>query len=558
MADTQIINTGTHSGTQVITGSTTDTGANFTGGLLQKGETVAGWMVESKMNTASGEADLYIARQVVSTSSTTEVGSTTEDGSSTEGARKGVIKYYRSITKPKTDILDKIKMLNHPDIIELFEYGEYKGRFYEIMEYAAGGSLDTHNSDGSYKYLPLDEEKTIDTVKEIVNAYKTCHEKGIIHRDIKPANIYYRNEGKDIVIGDFGISSIMEESEQLHKTQTGSRTTGYAAPEVLSGIISPAMDYYALGVTIWEMLTGKDPFVMENGKRRNDAHLIRDTIEGRIADDMLSRTPDMSKKMQKLVRGLMVIDSDKRWGGEEVLRFLAGEDVPVYEKPKQAWHFELGEKDCTSLEELGQAILDDPNGTQKKVYRNLLAGFLETDYPDYAKQINEITEEYSAKNDMYNGLIRIAYLLNPSMPMLLGNGFSLTTPDELISCLENAPETVLPLLKDKKSKLYTWLDITGYEKEADEIQILLDAYDRNNETDGSFLAKTEVILRHYIIKPFKLEKYANLELSSLEQIEKLPKELKNHLEAVRKEHSYEGLLLPWLQLLETNPSPEAA
>ena len=313
-ADNSVQNTQPAVGTQIIGGFTTETGVNFTGGLLQIKEKVAGWEVESKLSTVSGEADIYLAHK---------------------DEQKGIIKYYRSITKPKTEILEKLKNLNHPDIVNVFDFGYYNDRFYEIMEYAEGGSLDTREADGSYRYLPLSEEKAEGICAEIINSYKTCHENGIIHRDIKPANIYYRTvkiekieteegkdkkiiyKGDDVVIADFGISSITDEVEQLHKTRTGSRTTGYAAPEVLSGIISHKMDYYALGITLWELLTGKDPFVMENGKRRNDAHLIRDTIEGRIADDILSREPRLSQKMERLIRGLLVIDTAATSGNAE-------------------------------------------------------------------------------------------------------------------------------------------------------------------------------------------------------------------------------------------------
>jgi len=160
------------SGTQILAGgSTTETSANFTGGLLQIHEQVAGWEVTGKLGTLSGEADIYIAQK---------------DG------QKGIIKYYRSVTRPKTEILKKIRGLNHPDIVILYDFGLHNDRFYEIMEYAEGGALDTRNTDGSYRYLPLSEETVEGVCKEVINSFKTCHELNIIHRDIKPANIYFR------------------------------------------------------------------------------------------------------------------------------------------------------------------------------------------------------------------------------------------------------------------------------------------------------------------------------------------------------------------------------
>ena len=291
----------------------------------------------------------------------------------------------------------------------------------------------------------------------------------------------------------------MDEAEQLHKTRTGSRTTGYAAPEVLSGIIGPKMDYYALGVTLWELLTGKDPFTMENGKRRNDAHLIRDTIEGRIADDILSKEPRVSRNMERLIRGLLVIDPDHRWGYDEVTRHLAGETVEIYQQQKKAWTLSIGSTSCSTLEELGAALLDNPEDARRLVYKNLLSEFLGNDYPKIAKEITEVAEEASAANDLDNGVLKAAYILNPGLPLKVDNDFTVQNPEELIFLLENAPESVVPLLRSPKSKLHTWLGIIGSANTAAEISAL-----PADISDAEFAGKAEVLLRNKVIKPFKL------------------------------------------------------
>jgi len=517
--ETQVIN----QSTEVISNSTIDTGVNFTGGLLQAHETISGWEILERINTLSGEADIYLAQK---------------------NDNKGVIKYYRGKISPKTEILEKLKGLNHPDIVNLYEFGQYKERFYEIMEYAAGGSFDSRNEDGSYKHLPLSEEQAIQVCREVINSFKMCHEKGIIHRDIKPANLYYRNaDGSDLVIGDFGISSVMDELDKLHKTQTASRTTGYAAPEVLSGVISQKMDYYALGITLWELLTGEDPF-QHNGKRRNDAHLIRDTIEGRIADDILSKEPFLSQPMQRLIRGLLVVDHEHRWGYDEVEQHLDGKEVPVHQKGKSTIDITIGEVTCSSIEQIGTALLEYPEASQRYVFRGIVAGYLEDDYPDIAKKIEEITEETSAENDYYNGILKIAYLLNPALPLKLDNGFFANNIDDIIFLLENAPETMLPLLKDESSKLFVYLETINYEDQADEIKDML-----GDITDIELVGKATVILKDYIIKPFKLARYADFELSDLEQICNVPKDMQNHILNLVSQKSYEGNFLPWLMLI---------
>jgi hypothetical protein len=253
--------------------------------------------------------------------------------------------------------------------------------------------------------------------------------------------------------------------------------------------------------------------------------------------------------MQRLVRGLLVVDHEQRWGHDEVTRHLAGEEVPVYQKKEKAWTFTIGDKTCSSLEELGKAIIDNPERARRYVFKGMLGSFLEENYPDYAKKIGEIAEESSAQDDMDNGLLKIACLLNPGMPLEIGakNGqdsaFLVSTVGDILFLLENAPETMLPLLKDPKSKLYTWLEIQGLSEQAGKIRSL------ETDWDIDLIGKAVVILQNYVVKPFKLARYADFELSALEQIEHVPGDMQNHILNLVSGKSYEGNFLPWLDLL---------
>lgn len=521
-------------GTLLIGGQTPDMEINFVGGLLTKDTEISGWVIEDKIKVPSGEADLYIAQK---------------------NGLKGVIKYYRGHIHPNLDLIEKLVNLNHPNIIKIYEYGKHNGHFYEIMEYAQGGSLDTRNDDGLYKYLPLSEDKVIQICKQIINSYKICHEKGIIHRDIKPANMYYRNtDSSDIVIGDFGISSLYGEEETIyHKTQTTSRTTGYAAPEVLSGIITPKMDYYALGISVWELLTGNDPFVLENGKRRNDAHLLRDTIEGRIVDDLLSREPRISDYMQHLIRGLLVVDEEKRWGYEEVTRYLNGEYVEVAKKEIKAWDYSIENISCTTLEQVGTAIFNNLKSEKlkKEVFRGFLTAFFEDIYPDVAKEMNQIIE--NSYSDIELCLKKIALLLNPSIPYITQNGYKIGNIDDIVELIQKVPEEMIDVLSEDNKWFYIYFEHLGYkDKIKDILNIMKGNKGKSGFTTMLNLGKIVVLLNNKTIKPFSDNKYKDMLLSDFNQLLNIPVDLQRIILDVIKNKSLEGFLLPWL--LTVKPS----
>jgi hypothetical protein len=191
--------------------------------------------------------------------------------------------------------------------------------------------------------------------------------------------------------------------------------------------------------------------------------------------------------------------------------------------------------------------MEAPEASKKYIFNGLMGAKLEEHYPDIAKQIIQIAEETSAANDHDNGVLKIAYLLNPSLPLKIANGFKIQNLEDLIFLLRNAPESVVPQLRDAKSKLYTWLDIMGYKGLAAEIKKLPGISGGMGRTE--LAGKAEVILKNKVIKPFKLAKYADFELSTLDQIRKVPKDMQTRILTLVKEKSYEGLFLPWFELL---------
>jgi serine/threonine protein kinase len=497
--------------------------STFSGGFLDIGEVVKGWEITSKFNIKSLEAEVYRAKK---------------DGAD------GIVKYYRGITKPKIDILEKIKGLDHPDIVNLYEIGMHKGRLFEIMEYAAGGALDSKNEDGSYKYLPIPEDEVITICKEVINAFKDCHSMGIIHRDIKPGNIYYRKPGSDIVIADFGISSVMDDSEKYHKTRTATRTSSYAAPEILCSEINYKYDYYSLGITLWELATGKEPYITENGRRLDSTYIMQLSTEGFAADNLLSTKPHLSEKLQRLIRGLLLVNPEHRWGYEQVTDHLEGKEVPIVVQQK-TFSFAIGDKTCTDFEELSEAIMDKPEVASNLIFKGRLKAILSRNFPEKAKQIEEIAEEASAKGEHYNGIYKVAWTLSLKTPFKPGNGYSVCCFEDILHLIAIAPETMLPLLREKNSRLYVYLEVLGKIEEIKTIKKI-------SETagDAELISKALVILKNRAIKPYKLEKYKGFALDTPENlmVQEIPKDLQNRILLLISERNYEGLIYPWIDL----------
>jgi len=147
-----------------------------------------------------------------------------------------------------------IAALDHQAIVPVYDYGEQEGQPYLVMRYMMGGSLSERLKQGP---IPLAEVTPI--LERIASALDRAHQMGIIHRDLKPGNILFDQYG-DAFLADFGIAKMAEATAAL----TGSALIGtpaYMSPEQVKGeSIDGRSDIYTLGVILFEMLTGQQPF----------------------------------------------------------------------------------------------------------------------------------------------------------------------------------------------------------------------------------------------------------------------------------------------------------
>ncbi|MCX6411025.1 MAG: Stk1 family PASTA domain-containing Ser/Thr kinase [Actinobacteria bacterium] len=144
--------------------------------------------------------------------------------------------------------------LNHPNIVQVYDQSQTAGMSYIVQEYVEGETL----KDLIRRESPIEPRRAITIALQILAALRVAHQQGVIHRDVKPQNILVQPDGK-IKVADFGIAS----AGDTEMTEAGSivGTAQYLAPEQARGLpVGPPADLYAVGIVLYEMLSGRVPF----------------------------------------------------------------------------------------------------------------------------------------------------------------------------------------------------------------------------------------------------------------------------------------------------------
>ena len=152
------------------------------------------------------------------------------------------------------------RALQHPNIVQVYDYGQSGDAYFIVMELINGSDLRHY-----LKQEPthtLSPEHAVEIAHDVALGLGAAHRRGIVHRDVKPQNILLNDEGL-VKLTDFGIASMYKDADAERLTTTGMTlgTVQYYAPEQAQGeIVTPAADVYALGIVMYEMLTGRTPF----------------------------------------------------------------------------------------------------------------------------------------------------------------------------------------------------------------------------------------------------------------------------------------------------------
>ena len=150
--------------------------------------------------------------------------------------------------------VEVIGSLTHEHILPVFDYGEQDGCRYLVMQYVEGATLGERLDAG-----PLAVGEIGPILMQVASALQFAHERGVTHRDIKPSNILLR-DSRFAYLADFGLAKPMDSINNLTRTGYLLGTPEYMAPELAQEGAGPSIDIYALGVVLYQMLTGQVPF----------------------------------------------------------------------------------------------------------------------------------------------------------------------------------------------------------------------------------------------------------------------------------------------------------
>ncbi len=207
--------------------------------------------------------------------------------------------------------------LGHPNVVTVYDVGESSGLHYLAMEFMPGGSLEDHLS--AVGHLPWEEVASI--LRDSAAGLEYAEGRGIVHRDIKPANLM-RGEGGTIRIADLGLATSVEEAVELGAAEGGKRriqgTPHFIAPELVRGTPpGPRTDLYALGVTAFQLLSGRTPF---EGKSSND--ILKSALHDSPAD-LTELAPNAPQQLVELIERLITRDPTGRPGSAATVRLEA-------------------------------------------------------------------------------------------------------------------------------------------------------------------------------------------------------------------------------------------
>jgi serine/threonine-protein kinase len=194
------------------------------------------------------------------------------------------------------------RLVSHPNVCRVYDIGEVEGMPFISMEYVDGEDL----ASLLLRIGRLPADKALETARKLCAGLAAAHDRGVIHRDLKPQNIMMNKRG-EVLIMDFGLAAI---ADQLVGAEVRNGTPAYMSPEQLKGAgVTARSDIYALGLVLYELLTGKRPY------EANSLQQLIDLQDSARLTNMTSVAADIDPAVEKIVRRCLEPDPARRPAG---------------------------------------------------------------------------------------------------------------------------------------------------------------------------------------------------------------------------------------------------
>lgn len=306
-----------------------------------------------------------------------------------------------------------MKLLNHKNVLRLYDVWETEKALYLVLEYVEGGELFDLLVDSG----PLPEQTAVDFFRQIILGAAYCHNLGICHRDLKPENILL-DKDLNVKIADFGMAAL--ESGRLLETSCGS--PHYAAPEIVSGLHyhGSESDVWSCGVILFALLTGRLPFDDDN---------IRDLLL-KVQVGKYEIVEDLSPEAIDLIHQMLTVNPEDRIKTKDILKhpfirryYNCEEDESFNQLPSP----ECALTPVKSRQEIDKRILENlvilwhgrsaesivesllsPESNSEKIFYSLLVRYRH----DHAKSSNNIAGENKSNENNNDELVRSSSVIS--------------------------------------------------------------------------------------------------------------------------------------------------
>ena len=202
-----------------------------------------------------------------------------------------------------------VARLNHPNIVQIYDFGCVDSIYYLAMEFVDGRSLGHRLRTGRFS-----EVDALQIVRQVCRALSVAHAEGIVHRDIKPDNLMLTSRG-DLKLVDLGIAKRVDEDQSITQTGQSIGTPHYISPEQIRGQkdIDARADIYSLGATLYHLVTGHTPYKGSSGALVMSMHLVEPLPDPRQWE------PALSEGLCRVIRKMMAKDRRERYPDIAVL-----------------------------------------------------------------------------------------------------------------------------------------------------------------------------------------------------------------------------------------------